>query len=148
MCRTWPETQIVVFLMPQIIVMLIVSFCLTQQLKVIWRLEIGLKSHPKDWRSLTPNLQLLVFKSSDLTAKPQQFLYIKLIDQIYFCSVYQVQGMSLCLYLADNYFELIQTQWPRWIGSRNILTCCGHLFCSFFFFFFFFLFFCCKICLK
>ena len=34
---------------------------------VIWRRDIGLKSHPNDWRSLGSNPRPLVYKASSLT---------------------------------------------------------------------------------
>ena len=40
--------------------------------KVIWRQDLSLKSHPKDWRSQVSNSRPLVYKTRSLTTTPQR----------------------------------------------------------------------------
>ena len=42
------------------------GFNVPPTVKVIWRQDLGLLSHPTDWRSLGSNLRPLVFKESDI----------------------------------------------------------------------------------
>ena len=44
--------------------------------KVIWRRDLGLKSHPKDWRSPGSNSGPLVYKAGSLTARPRRLLNV------------------------------------------------------------------------
>ena len=42
--------------------------------KVIRRRDLGLKSHPKDWRSPGSNSRPLVYKASSFTTTPRRLL--------------------------------------------------------------------------
>ena len=43
--------------------------------KVIQRRDLGLKSHPKDWRNPGSNSGPLVYKAGSLTARPRRLQY-------------------------------------------------------------------------
>ena len=48
------------------------GFCVTLTAKVIRRRDLGLKSHPKDWRSPGSISGPLVYKAGSLTARPRR----------------------------------------------------------------------------
>ena len=61
--------------MPMMIVVVIVLwFYVPSTAKVIQRRDLGLKSHPKDWRSPGSNSGPLVYKASSLTTTPRRLL--------------------------------------------------------------------------
>ena len=56
------------------IVVVGLGFYVPPTAKVIRRRDLGLKSHPKDWRSPGSNSRLLVYKASSLTTTPRRLL--------------------------------------------------------------------------
>ena len=48
----------------------VLGFYVPPTAKVIRRRDLGLKSHPKDWRSPGSNSGPLVYKAGSLTARP------------------------------------------------------------------------------
>ena len=48
-------------------VVVVLRFHIPPTAKVIWRQDLGLKSHPKDWRSPGSNSRPLIYKASGLT---------------------------------------------------------------------------------
>ena len=54
------------------IVVVVLGFYVPPTAKVIRRRDLGLKSHPKDWRSPGSNSRPLVYKAGSLTARPQR----------------------------------------------------------------------------
>ena len=56
----------------------VLGFYVPPTAKVIRRRDLGLKSHPKDWRSPGSNSRPLVYKAGSLTARPQRLLYCSL----------------------------------------------------------------------
>ena len=52
-----------------IVVVVVLRFYVPPTAKVIRRRDIGLKSHPKDWRSPGSNSGPLVYKAGSLTAR-------------------------------------------------------------------------------
>ena len=56
------------------IVVVVLGFYVPPTAKVILRRDIGLKSHPKDCRSLGSNSRLLLYKASSLTTTPRRLL--------------------------------------------------------------------------
>ena len=55
-------------------VVVALGFYVPPTAKVIRRRDLGLKSHPKDWRSLGSNSLPLVYKASSLTTTPRRLL--------------------------------------------------------------------------
>ena len=53
-------------------VVVVLGFYVPPTAKVIWRRDLGLKSHPKDWRSPGSNSGPLVYKAGSLTARPRR----------------------------------------------------------------------------
>ena len=68
LCGTWLETRKTCFLV------LVLGFYVPPTAKVIWGRDLGLKSHPKDWRSPRSNSRPLVYKASSLTTTPRMLL--------------------------------------------------------------------------
>ena len=58
------------------VVVVVLGLYVPPTAKVIRRLDLGLKSHPKDWRSPGSNSRALVYKAGSLTARPQRLLDI------------------------------------------------------------------------
>ena len=56
------------------IVVVVLGFYVPPTAKVIRRRDLGLKSHPKDWRSPGSNSRPLVYKAGSLTARPRRLL--------------------------------------------------------------------------
>ena len=54
------------------IVVVVLGFYVPPTAKVIRRRDLGLKSHPKDWRSPGSNSGPLVYKADSLTAWPRR----------------------------------------------------------------------------
>ena len=54
----------------------VLGFYVPPTAKVIRRRDLGLKSHPKDWRSPGSNSGPLVYKAGSLTARPRRVLYL------------------------------------------------------------------------
>ena len=52
----------------------VLGFYVPPTAKVIRRRDLGLKSHPKDWRSPGSNSGPLVYKAGSLTARPRRLL--------------------------------------------------------------------------
>ena len=52
----------------------VLGFYVPPTAKVIRRWDLGLKSHPKDWRSPGSNSGPLVYKAGSLTARPRRLL--------------------------------------------------------------------------
>ena len=52
----------------------VLGFYVPPTAKVIRRQDLGLKSHPKDWRSPGSNSGPLVYKAGSLTARPRRLL--------------------------------------------------------------------------
>ena len=73
----------------------VLGFYVPPTAKVIWRRDLGLKSHPKDWRSPGSNSGPLVYKAGSLTARPRRFL------------VYFVQFPSVLFGLNDTWFFML-----------------------------------------
>ena len=53
----------------------VLEFYVPPTAKVIRRRDLGLKFHPKDWRSPGSNSRPLVYKADSLTARPRRLLY-------------------------------------------------------------------------
>ena len=53
-------------------VVVVLGFYVPPTAKVIRRRDLGLKSHPKDWRSPGSNSGPLVYKAGSLTARPRR----------------------------------------------------------------------------
>ena len=53
-------------------IVVVLGFYVPPTAKVIWRRDLGLKSHPKDWRSPGSNSGPLVYKAGSLTARPRR----------------------------------------------------------------------------
>ena len=62
------------FLLKTLIVVVVLGFYVPPTAKVIRRRDLGLKSHPKDWRSPGSNSGPLVYKAGSLTARPRRLL--------------------------------------------------------------------------
>ena len=58
-------------------VVVVLGFYVPPTAKVIRRRDLGLKSHPKDWRSPGSNSGPLVYKAGSLTARPRRLLSLK-----------------------------------------------------------------------
>ena len=56
------------------LVVVVLGFYVPPTAKVIQRRDLGLKSHPKDWRSSGSNSGPLVYKACSLTARPRRLL--------------------------------------------------------------------------
>ena len=61
----------------KVVVVVVLGFYVPPTAKVIWRRDLGLKSHPKDWRSPGSNSGPLVYKAGSLTARPRRLLLLK-----------------------------------------------------------------------
>ena len=59
-------------------VVVVLGFYVPPTAKVIRRRDLGLKSHPKDWRSPGSNSRPLVYKASSLNTTPCRLLIYKL----------------------------------------------------------------------
>ena len=57
----------------------VLEFYVPPTSKVIRRRDLGLKSHPKDWRRLGSNSRPQVYKVSSLTATPWRLLRMVLV---------------------------------------------------------------------
>ena len=57
-------------------VVVMLWFLVPPTAKVIRRRDLGLKSHPKDWRSPGSNSRPLVYKASSLTTTPRRLLFV------------------------------------------------------------------------
>ena len=57
-----------------VVVVVVLGFYVPPTAKVIRRRDLGLKSHPKDWRSPGSNSGPLVYKAGSLTARPRRLL--------------------------------------------------------------------------
>ena len=57
-----------------VVVVVVLGFYVPPTAKVIWRRDLGLKSHPNDWRSPGSNSGPLVYKAGSLTARPRRLL--------------------------------------------------------------------------
>ena len=57
-----------------VVVVVVLGFYVPPTAKVIWRRDLGLKSHPKDWGSPGSNSGPLVYKAGSLTARPRRLL--------------------------------------------------------------------------
>ena len=55
-------------------IVVVLGFYVPPTPKVIRRRDLGLKSHPKDWRSPGSNSRPLVYKAGNLTSRPQRLL--------------------------------------------------------------------------
>ena len=55
-------------------VVVVLGFYVPPTAKVIRRRDLGLKSHPKDWRSPGSNSRPLVYKAGGLTTTPRKLL--------------------------------------------------------------------------
>ena len=53
-------------------IVVVLGFYVPPTAKVIRRRDLGLKSHPKDWRSPGSNSGPLVYKAGSLTARPRR----------------------------------------------------------------------------
>ena len=63
------------------VVFVALGFYVPPTTKVIWRRDLGLKSHPKDWRSAGSNSQPLVYKASSLSTTPLRLLDLKVLSR-------------------------------------------------------------------
>ena len=64
----------------KVVVVVVLWFYVPPTAKVIRRRDLGLKSHPKDWRSPGSNSRPLVYKASSLTTTPRRLLLIKVCE--------------------------------------------------------------------
>ena len=60
----------------------VLGFNVPPTAKVIRRRDLGLKSHPKDWRSPGLNSRPLVYKAGSLTARPRRLLLFDCVIQL------------------------------------------------------------------
>ena len=60
-------------------VVVVLGFYVPPTAKVIRRRGLGLKSHPKDWRSPGSNSGPLVYKAGSLTARPLRLLSVSVL---------------------------------------------------------------------
>ena len=81
------------------VVVVVLGFYVPPTAKVIRRRDLGLKSHPKDWRSPGSNPRPLVYKAGSLTARPQRLLY-SLRERL---RTHKVFTKDQCFYL--NYYK-------------------------------------------
>ena len=65
-----------------LVVVVVLGFYVPPTAKVIRRRDLGLKSHPKNWRSPGSNSQPLVYKAGGLTTTPRRLLMYFLHDHI------------------------------------------------------------------
>ena len=73
-------------------VFVVLGFYVPTTAKVIRRRDLGLKSHPKDWRSPGSNSRHLVYKASSVTTTPLRLLSGKV-------GVLEIES---CVYLASD----------------------------------------------
>ena len=59
------------------VVVVVLGFYVPATAKVIRRRDLGLKYHPKDWRSPGSNSRPMVYKASNLTTTPRRLLFLK-----------------------------------------------------------------------
>ena len=62
-------------------VVVVLGFYVPPTSKVIRRRDLGLKSHPKDWRSPGSNSRPLVYKAGGLTTTPRRLLFLPALLQ-------------------------------------------------------------------
>ena len=65
------ESRLQTQLHVHVVVVVVLGFHVPPTAKVIRRRDLGLKSHPKDWRSPGSNSGPLVYKAGSLTARPR-----------------------------------------------------------------------------
>ena len=69
-----------------VVVVVVLGFYVPPTAKVIRRRDLGLKSHPKDWRSPGSNSGSLVYKAGSLTARPRRLqLLMYLFNTLQIC---------------------------------------------------------------
>ena len=83
------------------VVVVVLGFYVPPTAKVIPRRDLGLKSHPKDWRSLGSNPQPLVYKASGFTTTLRRLLVLSV--NLFVC---------LRLYILVNKFLAILGRVP------------------------------------
>ena len=66
------------------IVVVVFVFNVPPTVKVIWRWDHSLESHPTDWWSRESNLRPLVYKASSLSTTPQPLLYLRYLNGLWF----------------------------------------------------------------
>ena len=59
------------------VVVVVLGFYVPPTAKVILRRDLGLKYHPKDWRSPGSNSRTQVYKAMNLTTTPRRLLFLK-----------------------------------------------------------------------
>ena len=64
-------------------VVVVLGFYVPPTAKVIRRRDLGLKSHPKDWRSPGSHSGPLVYKAGSLTARPRRLLTGKVLPVVH-----------------------------------------------------------------
>ena len=68
--------------MPEaVVVVVVLEFYVPPTAKVIRRRDLGLKSHPEDWRSPGSNSRSLVYKASSLTTTPRRLLMPEVVSK-------------------------------------------------------------------
>ena len=74
----------------------VLGFYVPQTAKVIQRQNLGLKSHPKDWRSPGSNTRALVYKASSLTTTPRRLLPNYMYNYMYmYCEIHKTWPLNL-----------------------------------------------------
>ena len=66
------------------VAVVVLGFYVPPTAKVIRRRDLGLKSHPNDWRSLGSNTRLLVYKASSFTTTPRRLVVSMVLSNLRF----------------------------------------------------------------
>ena len=92
----------------------VLGFDVPPTAKVIQKRDLGLKSHPKDWRSPGSNSRPLVYKASSLTTTPR-----RLLD--FHEHWYVAQGtwpIIFCLHYDSDDLDLFYGKVKFWLLNR------------------------------
>ena len=85
-----------------LVVVVVLGFYVPPTAKVIRRRDLGLKSHPNDWRRPGSNSRPLVYKASSLTTTPRRLLNI---DACFFVNF---QNNDQNIFLFKSQFHCIR----------------------------------------
>ena len=108
-----------------VVVVVVLGFYVPPTAKVIRRRDLGLKSHPKDWRSPGSISRHLVYKASSLTTTPRRLLLHRVLQRLYkfvtTCSckcvlnqLYKTVCICVCkCYTIGHFIEIYQTSLRR-----------------------------------
>ena len=108
-----------------VVVVVVLGFYVPPTAKVIRRRDLGLKSHPKDWRSPGSISRHLVYKASSLTTTTRRLLLRRVLQRLYkvvtTCSckcvlnqLYKTVCICVCrCYTIGHFIEIYQTSLRR-----------------------------------